>query len=125
MNPVFFPWFIAAGLITADDTVHNHHLPIPSRFLASFVIFGMLGVLADTSFRPAATLIAWGLDIVMFMNFAGQKAPVLGVVGDLLLASGQPTTAATLPASTSSGPTAQRAVATVNPYAGTAGATLT
>jgi hypothetical protein len=91
MNPIFFPWVIAASLITADDVINGKTLPVPSRFLASFVAFGLLGGLAETSLRPAAVTLAWGLDIAMFLSFTKTRAGAVSTVGQYLTASSAPT----------------------------------
>jgi hypothetical protein len=68
MNPVLLAWMVEAGIITAQSLSQDKQLPLPSRFLASFIVFGALGGLAESAtFRNAATYAAWGLVIATAM----------------------------------------------------------
>lgn len=64
MNPALAAWAVEIGLITINDLGRNRRLPLPSEFLATFIVFGALTAIGGnpTARRPAG-LVAWGLVI--------------------------------------------------------------
>lgn len=60
-------------------------LPRPSQYAASFLIFGVLGMLPDR-FQNVATMVGWGLVVATFLNLynpikAGQSKPTVAKSG--------------------------------------------
>ncbi len=128
MNPVLLAWMVEAGIITAQSITEEKQLPLPSRFLASFVIFGALGGMAESAtFRNAATYAAWGLVLATAMptmvDLSGKEVPKGGyfdfftTVGDFLAGK---SSAATVPAATVQ-PNAAAETGTGNLSSGTGG----
>lgn len=84
MNPVFLPWVLSLGLISFQDLTKNHRPPLPSRLLADFAVFGVLGLLATGTARPVAVAMAWGLDVTMFYAAASSSSNAFSDVGKFL-----------------------------------------
>ena len=71
-------WLVEVGLITWRDITKkapNHTiagLPLPADYLATFIIFGTLGLVPKDSVgaHRAATLAAWGYVIATYLNVA-------------------------------------------------------
>jgi hypothetical protein len=78
MGAVLLAWVVEAGIITWRDVskkIPNHTvqgLPIPSDYLATFLIFGALGFVPkdNAGASRAAALIAWAYVLATFMNAA-------------------------------------------------------
>lgn len=94
MNLVLAAWTVEAGLISVRDLAQYKRLPLPSEFLATFIVFGALAALGGTSSgrRPAGA-VAWGLVIATAINGAetwskpgggNATVPLFGVIGDFL-----------------------------------------
>jgi hypothetical protein len=73
---VTVPMVIDIGIITVDELTVNHRLPIPSRLLVAFVIFGGLGLAKNTTAARAASAFAWGIVVA---TFYGTTNPSPGV----------------------------------------------
>lgn len=82
MTPVLLAWGAEAAIITVRDLTGPKRFPLPSEFLATFVVFGGLSVLSESStFRGAANATAWGLVLATLLS---SKVDVLKPVGDFL-----------------------------------------
>lgn len=80
MNPLFLPWVAEVGIISVRDLSEKHRPPLPSELLASFVVFGFLGLFTGVAPR-AAVLTGWGLVLATLLS---SSVDILGPVGDLL-----------------------------------------
>lgn len=80
MHPLLLPWFAEVGIISVRDLSEKHRPPLPSEFLASFVVFGFLGLFARAAPRASA-LTGWGLVLATLLS---SSVDILGPVGDLL-----------------------------------------
>lgn len=71
------PMILDIMIITADELVNEHRLPIPSRLLVAFVLFGGLGLVKGNGAR-AASVFAWGIVVATFYTSAtgGQSTGV-------------------------------------------------
>ncbi len=73
MPGVVLPWMIELGLITyrgykkKGTTNLVGGLPLPADYLASFAIFGVLGLFSGSAQKPA-TAVAWGYVAATFLN---------------------------------------------------------
>lgn len=77
---VTLPMVIDIAIITADEVVNQHRLPIPSRLLAAFLLFGTLGAIKGEGARPAKAF-AWAIVIATFYgNSPGKKPAALSAL---------------------------------------------
>ena len=78
MGGVFAAWLVEVGIITWRDLTgkaKNHTvagLPLPADYLATFIIFGALGLVPkdNVGASRAATLTAWAYVVATYMNVA-------------------------------------------------------
>lgn len=113
MNLVLAAWAVEAGLISVRDLAQYKRFPLPSEFLATFVVFGLLAAVGGTSSgrRPAGA-VAWGLVIATAINGAetwskphgNATVPLFGVIGEFLAPS--PAASQPAPGGPSGAPTA-------------------
>lgn len=69
MNGIVLAWAVEAGIVTWRAFKRDSRAPLPSEFVATFVIFGTLGVIAESpTARPACTVTAWGIVIATALN---------------------------------------------------------
>lgn len=66
------PFAVELVLITVDEISNYHRPPLPSRLLAAFAVFGILG-LAQGEAAPAANVFAWGLVLATLYAGTGPK----------------------------------------------------
>lgn len=59
------PLAVETIIISTDELVNAHRLPIPSRLLVAFAFYGLLG-LASGSAAPAASALGWGVVVATF-----------------------------------------------------------
>lgn len=86
MSPVMAAWLAEVGIITVRDLTGPRRLPLPSELLATFVVFGGLGLVAESStWRGAANTTAWGLVVATLLS---AKVDFLRPVGEFLSGSG-------------------------------------
>lgn len=79
------PLVIELGIITSDELVNNHRLPLPSRLLVAFGIFGGLSLFRGNAARPA-NVFAWALVLATFYSSArgsGNAPPALAALDAL------------------------------------------
>lgn len=70
-------------IITADELALQHRLPIPSRLLVAFMVFGVLGLAKGQAARPAKVF-AWGIVVATFYAAVpGGKPPALNALAAL------------------------------------------
>lgn len=86
MNAVLIPWVLEAGIVTyrsAKDGTSNTnpiaHLPLPSEYVATFIVFGACAALPASLSRVGVTF-AWGIVIATLLNLwdpttGGVKKP--------------------------------------------------
>lgn len=96
MNPVLLAWGVEVGIIAVRDLTGPRRLPLPSELLATFVVFGGLAAVGDSSptFRGAANATAWGLVVATLLS---SKVDFLAPVGDFLAGRGPSAQAAGTP----------------------------
>ncbi len=91
MSPLLMAWGVEAGIVTWRAFRSKGRPPVPGDFVATFVLFGALGALAESeSFRPAAAITGWGIVLATVLN--------LGPFGPGNLAGGPAATTAPAPA---------------------------
>jgi hypothetical protein len=61
------PFAIELVLISVDEIRNHHRPPIPSRLLAAFAVFGLLGA-ASGDAAPAANALGWGLVVATLLS---------------------------------------------------------
>jgi hypothetical protein len=76
-------------IITADSIVNEHRAPLPSRLIAVFLVFGVLGAAQRTNAAKAAQVFGWSLVLATFYNSARPGRPpgaigALNAVGDFM-----------------------------------------
>lgn len=76
-GPLTAAFVVETGFITVRDLAQNHQPPLPSEFVASFVVFGALSVLAIPAPKAAAAA-GWGLVVATLLS---SKLDVFGPVG--------------------------------------------
>lgn len=80
MGPVMLAWMVEIGVISVRDFVAVKRPPLPSELLATFVVFGGLGVVSESpTFRGAAGTTAWGIVVATLLS---SKVDFLKPVGD-------------------------------------------
>lgn len=81
------PMIADVVIITIDEITQQHRLPIPSRLLVAFAVFGVLGLAKGQAARPAKVF-AWGIVVATFYSSAPGGKPsalnALAVLGDFL-----------------------------------------
>lgn len=82
MGAVMAAWLAEIGIIAVRDLTGPKRIPLPSELLATFVVFGGLGLVSEseTARGPAATT-AWGLVIATLLS---ARVGFLKPVGDFL-----------------------------------------
>jgi hypothetical protein len=69
MSGIVLAWLIGEGIIVTRSVSSAHHPPIPGQLLGSSGFFALLALIAEyPPARPAATLIAFGIDIAAFLS---------------------------------------------------------
>lgn len=69
MNGLALAWLTETGLVTWRAFKRDNRPPLPADFVASFVIFGGLGLLAETEvFAGAAAVAGWGIVVATALN---------------------------------------------------------
>lgn len=100
MNGVFLAWLVEAGIVTYRDLTSKKStntiagLPLPADYLATFIVFGSLSLLAQAeSARTFASVTAWGFVGSTLLNLFNPavKAPATA-------------SASSTPAATTTGP---------------------
>lgn len=80
MGPVMLAWMVEVGIISVRDFVAVKRPPLPSELLASFVVFGGLGILSESStLRGPVNATAWGIVVATLLS---SKVDFLKPVGD-------------------------------------------
>src|SRR5208282_6328290 len=74
MGPLLTAWLVEMGLITYRGAKQGKfaqnpipHLPLPSEYVATFIIYGALGLVPEGGQRAAAAF-GWGLVVATFLN---------------------------------------------------------
>lgn len=89
MGPVTIAWLAEIGIIGVRDLSQAKRLPLPSELLATFVVFGGLGLMAESpTVRGAANATAWGIVIATLLS---SRVDFFKPVGDFF--AGNPTPA--------------------------------
>jgi hypothetical protein len=98
------PMIVDVMIISADELANEHRLPVPSRLLYAFLIFGGLSLAKNTSAAKAAAVFGWGIVVATFYAGANPAGPRALVAAGKFL-SGKPAkpAATTRAARTSSG----------------------
>lgn len=68
MNPILAPWLAECVILTARSVKRDHRPPLPSEFVATFVVFGTASMIANTKAQDAATVFSWGIVIATLLN---------------------------------------------------------
>ena len=75
---IILAWLIGEGIIVWRSVAKEHRPPMPGTLLASSGFFALLAVLAEYEpARPAATALAFGLDLAAFLQAPGFGTGVL------------------------------------------------
>lgn len=69
---VLTAWALAVGIQVYRDVAKAHQAPLPSEFVASGAIFGLLGLL-DGPTRGTAGVVAWGLLFAIVLQAGGPS----------------------------------------------------
>jgi hypothetical protein len=82
MFGVLSAWLVEVGLITyrdlkAGSTNTINGLPLPADYVATFVVFGALGALAEVpAARNFAGITAWGFVLASVLNLVDPTSPL-------------------------------------------------
>lgn len=69
MGGITLAWAIGEAIIITRQISREHHPPVPGTLLASSGLFALLALLAEYGpARPAATLLAFGVDIAAWLQ---------------------------------------------------------
>lgn len=66
-NVVLLPALVEVGLVTARSVKQRDRVPLPSEFVAVFVVFGGCAIAASWDRRLGAAL-GWGIVAATFLN---------------------------------------------------------
>ena len=73
MGGLVAAWAVGEGIIVYRAFKRTHAPPMPGALLASSALFVMLALLAESdTARPLAVALAWGFDLVAFLDLAPQ-----------------------------------------------------
>jgi hypothetical protein len=73
-------WLAEVGIIAVRDLAGPRRFPLPSELLSTFVVFGGLGLVSQSSAaRGAASATAWGIVVATLLS---AKVDFLKPVGD-------------------------------------------
>lgn len=80
-------WMVEVGIIGVRDlSGPTRRLPLPSELLATFVVFGGLGLISESStFAGAANATAWGIVIATLLS---ARVDFLKPVGQFFAGTG-------------------------------------
>jgi len=83
MNTLLAAWVAETVLITyrgakQGGTKNNPvaHLPLPSEYIASFVVFGGLSLVPGPNGQRVAGLFGWGVVVATFLNLWNPKGGI-------------------------------------------------
>jgi hypothetical protein len=76
-------WLAEVGIISVRDLSQSRRPPLPSELLATFVVFGGLGLAPGQAARPAAA-VAWGIVVATLLS---SRVDFLKPVGDFFAGS--------------------------------------
>jgi hypothetical protein len=107
MGAVMLAWIVEVGIITWRDLTGkspNHTvagLPLPADYLATFLIFGVLGFVPKSNAGASRTagLVAWAYVVATYMNVAPQMINPTKTT-NASTSKGSVTTSKTAPSST-------------------------
>lgn len=90
MSGLLLAWGVEAGVVTWRAFKRDARPPLPSELVATFVIFGALGIAAEApQLRTPAAVMGWGIVIATALNLG--PATHLSPQGAELDANGKPT----------------------------------
>jgi hypothetical protein len=73
-------WLVEVGIISVRDFVGSKRPPLPSELLATFVVFGGLGLVGESqTWKGAAGATAWGIVLATLLS---SRVDFLKPVGD-------------------------------------------
>ena len=103
MGGIFLAWIVEVGIITWRDLTgkaKNHTvsgMPIPADYVATFIIFGALGMVPKDNVGASrtATLTAWAYVVATYLNVAPALINPTGKTSSTSVTAGQTTPTAT------------------------------
>lgn len=76
MTGMLTAWMAEAGIVTWRAFHRDHRPPLPSEYIATFVIFGALGLLTEVPNGSApAAAIGWGLVLATGLSYFDPEHP--------------------------------------------------
>lgn len=79
MSGLLLAWAVEAGIVTWRSFAKDHRPPLPSEFVSTFVVFGVLGAIAEIpNARTLATVTAWGIVLATALNYADPASGTIG-----------------------------------------------
>lgn len=83
MNTLLAAWLAETALITYRGAKQGGskenpvaHLPLPSEYVASFVVFGALSLVPGPNGQRVAGLFGWGVVVATFLNLWNPKGGI-------------------------------------------------
>lgn len=67
MNPIFAPWMAEVVILSARSVKRDRRPPLPSEFVATFVVFGAMSLVANRSTKVASAF-SWGIVVATLLN---------------------------------------------------------
>lgn len=69
-------WAVEAGIVTWRAFKRDGRAPLPSEFVAVFVLFGALGLLAEVpNMKGTAAVTGWGIVLASAFSLVPQAVP--------------------------------------------------
>lgn len=79
LNGFLSAWLVEAGIITWRSFKRDKRPPLPSDFVAVFVVYGSLGLLAEAPHaQGVATATGWGIVLATALNLVDPAHPLAG-----------------------------------------------
>lgn len=77
MTGLLSAWMVEAGIVTWRAFKRDNRPPLPSDFVAMFVVYGTLGIVAEVPHaQSTATAIGWGIVLATALNIVDPTNPV-------------------------------------------------
>lgn len=79
MTGLLSAWLVEAGIVTWRSFQRDGRAPLPSDFVAVFIVYGSLGMLAQVpNASGVAAATGWGLVLATALNLVDPAHPIAG-----------------------------------------------
>lgn len=76
MTGLLSAWAVEAGIVTWRSFHRDHRPPLPADFVAVFILFGALGLLAEVpNMKGTAAVTGWGIVLASAFSLVPRQVP--------------------------------------------------